>query len=144
MKKIILAATVITIVFTACKKSKVEEPEPTPALVGLWKGKYYLNTNVFLGYDVIYLFRKDGTMRVYNGADTSTATVKGDGIWKLTLPTDIVSEYTYVGSPTNYFSTKISADKDFTVAVAAKWGTGKLISNPIGFVENGGLSLNKQ
>jgi hypothetical protein len=142
MKKVSFVIIVLGIAFTACKKSKVEEPSPesiSPA-VGLWKGKYYLNTNIFLGYDVIYLFRKDGTMGVYNGTDTTTASAKGIGIWKLVPPTDIVSEYYYIGSPTNFFSSKIGADALYTVAIAAKWGTGKLISNPNSFVESGGFS----
>jgi hypothetical protein len=79
MKKILLAAAIITIAFTACKKSKVEEPA-APTIFGFWKGKYAIGANT-PSLDIIYLVNPDNTIRVYNGTDTATASVRGIGSW---------------------------------------------------------------
>jgi hypothetical protein len=142
MKKILLAATIVSLAFTACKKSKTEEPISVPKFIGLWKGTF--NSGASSAGDVIYYFKNDGTMRVYNGVDTATATAKGTGVWVLQPPTTIVSEYTYTSSSTSFFSSKIIADADYTVGIAALWGTGKLISSPATYIEKGTLSILKQ
>jgi hypothetical protein len=144
MRKLLLAATMMSLAFTACKKSKTEEPVPAPVpkFIGLWKGTFRINGGS-VG-DVIYYFKNDGTMRVYNGVDTASAAAKGSGIWVLQPPTTIVSEYTYTSSSTSFFSSKIFADADYTVGVATQWGTGKLISSPATYIEKGTLSISKQ
>jgi hypothetical protein len=145
MKKILFTAAIITIAFTACKKSKVEEPAPVPIpkYIGLWKGTYSNAGGGIIG-DVIHYYKNDGTVRVFNGSDTSTATVKGVGIWKFMPGNEIHSEYTYTGSPSNFFSTKIGPDTDYTVTVFGRWGTGKIISSPNTFVDVSLISLRKQ
>jgi uncharacterized protein (UPF0333 family) len=83
MRKILLVAAIITIAFTACKKSTTEEPAPIPAptMVGLWKGN--INTSVPLA---LYL-KADNTLNAYNNLDTAAAsptTGKGTGTWSKT------------------------------------------------------------
>jgi uncharacterized protein (UPF0333 family) len=81
MKKILLFAAIISIAFTACKKSTTEEPAPAPTMVGLWKGN--INTSVQLA---LYL-KADNTLNAYNNLDTAAAsptTGKGTGTWSKT------------------------------------------------------------
>jgi hypothetical protein len=141
MKKLLFALIITALTFAACKKSKT--PEAIPKYIGLWKGKYYNAGGGIIG-DVIHYYKNDGTVRVYNGADTSTATIKGVGIWKFMPSNEIHSEYTYLSAPSTFFSTKIGPDLDYIFTVFARWGTGKVISNPSTFIDNGTMQLSKQ
>jgi hypothetical protein len=133
MKKILFIAAIIIIAFAACKKSKVEEPVPAvPTHLGLWKGKYSLTLNTQPTENVLYLFRQDGTMRVYNGLDTLTATQKGDGIWIKSPNTARLyfCQYAYIGAPTSFFSMGFLGNESFTETTEGIWYIGQVITNP--------------
>jgi hypothetical protein len=146
MKKILLATAIIIIAFTACKKSSAETPVPAaPTHLGLWKGKYSLTTNTQPTENVLYLFRQDGTMRVYNGLDTLTATQKGDGIWIKSPNTARVyfCQYAYVGTPTSFFSMGFEGNETFTESTSGTWYIGEVITNPTNAALKGIVKLTR-
>jgi hypothetical protein len=144
MKKILLAATIITIAFTSCKKSSVETPAPTaPTHLGLWKGKYSVSTTTQPTQDVYVLLTKDGAAKVYNGADTATAIQKSDnGGWALNGQRIIVTYFFVLGST---LSMNFYCDENFTKSIAANtgdvWGTGNYLGNT--FVLKGWVTFTK-
>jgi hypothetical protein len=82
-------------------------PNTIPALIGLWKRKYYNNSSsAGIGTNINYYFKQDGLERVYKGTDTISATEKGNGIWVLQAPTDILCEYKYGTVSTSFFFSK--------------------------------------
>ena len=155
MKKITLIIIIAAITFTACKKSKVEEPvaAPTPTVVGLWKGKYSLTTTSPLNQDVIYYFKGNGNIYVYNGTDTTTASQKGQGFWVLSTFSgaasikSVVATYYYFSTPSTEFTIRFYADKNFTKSNNPSddsWGIGSFILNPLDLVPSGKIVLTKQ
>jgi hypothetical protein len=146
MKKILLATAIITIAFTACKKSSTETPAPAaPTHLGLWKGKYSVSTTTQPTENVLYLFRQDGTMRVYNGLDTLTATQKGGGIWTRSLYTDRIyfCQYAYIGAPTSFFSMRFEGNETFTESTNGTWYIGEVITNPTNVALKGIVKLTR-
>jgi hypothetical protein len=85
MKKLVLMAIIFTVAFTACKKSKTEEPAPANTVVGLWKGN--INTATPLA---LYL-KADNSINVYNSLDTATTLANGRGTGTWTKTNSIVN-----------------------------------------------------
>jgi hypothetical protein len=117
MKKLSLAiALTATLFAVSCKK---DDPTPTaPAHVGLWKGKYgspgsYPTTNWWM------LFKSDGKVRVYDGADTTSAS-KADGTYSISGGT-ITTSYAYSVSNTYSTTATINAQSTFQEGT---YGTG--------------------
>ncbi len=130
MKKIILATTLIVIVFTACKKIKVEEPAaPVPTHLGLWKGKFSNSMTTQPTFPLFALLTQDGKVKVYNGVDTATA-AKYDGIWALT-GTIIQMVYQIPGANNTNFILLFS-NESYTAnsgGINSYYGTGNPIIN---------------
>lgn len=84
--------------FTACKKDN--DNSDTPTIVGFWKGKYGSLTN-YPSQAYGQLFRKDGTVRIYDGNDTAAA-FKGEGTYAVSNGT-VTTSYSY--TPSNKYST---------------------------------------
>jgi hypothetical protein len=132
MKKMILAATVIIIVFTACKKNKVEEPAPAPPThLGLWKGKFSTSTTTQPTFPMFALLTQNGEAKIYNGADTATAIKSLTGNWNLTAYANnnfgIILQYQMPGVAIgNYIF--FSTDGGFVISNGNQnqWGTGTL------------------
>jgi hypothetical protein len=133
MKKIILAATVIIIIFTACKKNKVEEPAPAPAApthLGLWKGKFSNSMTTQPTFPVFALLTQDGNAKIYNGSDTATAIQSVYGVWVIS-GLQVLLQYQMPGAATKNFI-RFFSDDIFTKSVGGNsdyWGNGTLIPN---------------
>ena len=97
----------------ACKKDKAA----TPSVVGFWEGKYG-NGSAVPGLDYFFLFRSNGTVRIYaDGADTATSS-KADGTYIVTGNT-VTTTYTYSGNIS--YSTLATADTEFKT-LDGTWG----------------------
>jgi hypothetical protein len=159
MKKLMLAAIIFTIAFTACKKSKLEEPisTPIPSLIGLWKGKFSADLNTQPTQDVIFYFKQAGVVRVFNGLDTTTASQKADGTWTIQIGaifggggfgTMVNVEYSYPIAPTVYYSTRFQSDENLTKSISPtiwdQWGLGRVYYNLNSFTPKGKVVLTKQ
>jgi len=58
------------IIFSSCKKSS--DPAPTdPGYVGFWKGKYGSGTTAYPTNGYSFLFRSNGTVRIFDGSEQS-------------------------------------------------------------------------
>ncbi len=118
MKKTIYTAALfltIGIAATSCKK----ESTPTPTVVGYWVGKYG-NGAAAATLDYAFLFKADGTVKVYaNNADTSLAS-KAEGTYSVS-GTKINTTYTYPGNIK--YSSVSNADAEFTT-MSGTWGSG--------------------
>ena len=99
----IIMYTVLTMTalgMLSCKKKVIEAK---PSILGIWKGKFGLGTNVTPNSEVIFEIKDDGTLTVYNGADIATSTIKGTGRYDtLNGGLDFSGKYVYAGNPVNY------------------------------------------
>ena len=85
--------------FTSCEKDSDVTPAPTPSIIGLWKGKYGgVASYPTSGYAM--LFRNNGTVRVFDGSDTTTAS-KAEGTYAIS-GTTVTTNYTYLGAGPTY------------------------------------------
>jgi hypothetical protein len=96
--------------FASCEKDDdVPAPAP-PSIVGLWKGKYgAVSDYPTLGYTM--LFRSNGTVRVFDGTDTTIAS-KAEGTYSIS-GTTVTTNYTYLSSP-NTYSTSATFNSIYT------------------------------
>lgn len=103
MKKypvLIFTLTLIMFFMVGCKKE-----ETTKSVVGYWKGSYSPNA----GSDWSWLLRADGTVRVYIGADSATASPKMEGSYNLTSDSTVSLNYTIPGGfPVSLSNCKIN------------------------------------
>ncbi len=119
MKKTIMLSIIgISIIgfFSACKKS-----DPSPTIVGFWAGKYsFNNTNPSHGY--AFLFRSNGTVRVFDASDTTTLTnaSKAEGTYSISGST-VTATYKYTGASSS-FSTSCTVNMQYTF-LSGTWGT---------------------
>jgi hypothetical protein len=119
MKKILLLGTtaMMLLVSVSCKKKK--DPPPAPTVIGYWVGKYG-NGSDAATLDYAFVFKSDGTVKVYaNNADTSRAT-KGDGTYTIS-GTRITSTYVYPGNLR--YSAIGTVDANFKI-MTGTWGNG--------------------
>ena len=108
-----------TLIYFGCKK---DNPEPKPSMVGFWQGKYGVGDD-YPSNGYAFLFRADGTIRVFNGTDTTSAAVsKAEGIYSI-LGSTVTARYTYMsdGEDTFSFAGKVNAQFTF---LEGTWGTG--------------------
>ena len=132
--KIILPLLVLIVGLASCKK---DDPEvitntvnvpvtPTPTIVGLWKGKYGNGAGVYPSSGYAFLYRADGTVRVFNNTDTTIA-AKGEGTY-LKSGSIVTCTYTYVTGGTGTFSTSATIDANMTF-LEGTWGSGTNTTN---------------
>lgn len=126
MKNYLFVAFVLSLVFVSCKKDSSPAPE-SPSMQGFWKGKWGNAAN-YPSYGYAATFRSNGTVRFFDGADTSTA-VKAEGNYTVSGST-VTATYTYAGS-SSPISVSATVSSKFTF-LEGSWGTG---GNP----SNGGL-----
>jgi hypothetical protein len=136
MKKFLIVALAPlfgVILFASCKK---DSPVPQPSIVGFWKGKIGIGQQYPI-YGYAYLFRDNGTVRVYflgNNSDTTLAKV-AEGSYLLT-GTQLNTTHTYFPNGSQHSTVGIiNGNYSFTE------GTWASIQNPN---HNGKFFLNKQ
>ncbi|MFN8252834.1 MAG: hypothetical protein U0V75_13275 [Ferruginibacter sp.] len=119
LSALLFLSSAIVLVMSSCKK---DDPAPTPsdpAHVGLWKGKYGNTTNYpNAGYAM--LLRNNGTVRVFDGTDTATAS-KAEGTYTIS-GTTVNSTYSYLPSGPQYSTTATLNSK--TTFMEGTWGPG--------------------
>lgn len=134
MKTIVITALscfVLSSLFS-CKKDKVD----LPTIVGLWKGKYSNSLTSYPTNGYAFLFRSNGTVRVYNNTDTiSAGTLKAEGTYSVTNSI-VTTTYSYISPGSGTYSTKASVDSKFTFQEGT-WGNGTTNNTAVFF-------LNKQ
>jgi hypothetical protein len=122
---IFLAATIcLSFIFISCKKSSDAAPAD-PGYVGLWKGKYGNGATTYPTLGYAFLFRNDGTVRVFNDTDTSIAT-KAEGTYSITGAA-VTATYKYISNSSQY-SVAATIDPKFTFQEGT-WGTGTNTTN---------------
>ncbi|ANH83369.1 hypothetical protein A8C56_22400 [Niabella ginsenosidivorans] len=120
MKKTLYALFTV-LVLVACKKGK-DAIQPT--VIGYWEGNYG-NGNEVPATPYIFLFRSNGTVRVYaNNTDTATANI-ADGTYFVTGAT-VKATYTY--PPSESYSVAATLDAGIT-AMDGTWGAGTNTTN---------------
>lgn len=114
-----LFLAVSTAILSSCKKDKA-----APAtLVGLWQGKYS-EGELYPNNGYTFLFRGDGTVRVFNGTDTTNEAVgRAEGIYSI-LGSTVNTKYTYSGIGGTTFSTRSTVNDKFTFQEGT-WGAGE-------------------
>jgi hypothetical protein len=117
MNKFIVAVIASSLIFISCKKENCPAPE-TPSVVGFWKGKWGFNAD-YPSNGYAALFRSNGTVRIFDGADTTTAT-KAEGTYSVS-GTTVTATYTYTGS-SSPLAISATADAKFTF-LEGTWGT---------------------
>lgn len=85
---LILLLAIVASFITACK-----EDDPAPSVVGFWSGTYDGSASWHM------LYRSNGTVRVFDGADTATAG-KAEGTY--TVSDSVRTTYTYIGGGPTY------------------------------------------
>jgi hypothetical protein len=100
-------------------------PAPAPSINGLWKGKYGNGATTYPTAGYSFLYRSNGTVRVFDGTDTSTAS-KAEGTYTIT-GTTVNSTYTYLPAGST-FSTTATFNTAFTF-IEGTWGNGTNTSN---------------
>lgn len=128
-----------TIVFGSCKKSTTTVTTnipPAPSILALWKGKYGSGT-AYPNSGYAFLFRADGTVRVFNAQDTTlSTTAKAEGTY-LKSGSTVTTTYTYLAPASGTYSTSATVDANITF-IEGTWGSGTNTTN-------GGLYfINKQ
>ena len=111
-KNLLIALVLVSIGFSYCKKDKSDPP-----IVGLWVGKYGSSPTIYPTNGFAMLFRSNGTVRVFDGADTSSAP-KAEGNYTVS-GTTVTCNYSY--SATATYSTTAAIDARFTFQEGT-WG----------------------
>ncbi|MBI3138412.1 MAG: hypothetical protein HYZ15_07495 [Sphingobacteriales bacterium] len=118
MKNLFITAVVSSLVFISCRKEDCPIPE-TPSIVGFWQGKYGGTTSYpNSGYSA--LFRSNGTVRFFDGADTATAN-EAEGTYSV-IGSTVTASYNYLFSGFQY-SVSATVDSKFTF-LEGTFGTG--------------------
>ncbi|MEQ1834594.1 MAG: hypothetical protein ABL977_16230 [Candidatus Eisenbacteria bacterium] len=122
MKKLVLMLACLTgVLLSSCGKDD-NPTAPTaaaPGISGLWIGKYGSAT-AYPSSGYSFYYRADGSVRVYDGADTAAAS-KAEGTYTLVGST-VASTYTYLGGGST-FSTTATVNTQFTF-IEGTWGPG--------------------
>jgi len=112
MKKLVFVLLMIAGI-AACKKDKAA----TPSVVGFWEGNYG-NGSTVPDQNYCFLFRSNGTVRVYADATDTATAGKAEGTYIVTGNT-VKTTYTY---PANLsYSTLATADAEFKT-LDGTWG----------------------
>jgi hypothetical protein len=119
-----LVALTSVLLFSSCKKDNPAPVPSDPAYVGLWKGKYGTGT-AYPSYGYAFLFRKDGTVRVFNDNDTTTAS-KAEGTYSISGST-VNTTYKYISGGYQY-STAAIMDLNASF-IEGTWGSGTNTTN---------------
>lgn len=107
------------ILFAGCERKDL-----TPGVVGFWQGKFGIG-NSYPGNGYAFLFRGDGTVRVFDHSDTTLAN-KAEGKYTF-LSYDVSTTYTFLNGGDTYSSTgKVNVKLNF---IEGTWGRGQ---NPSG------------
>lgn len=116
-KLLFIVIGIIAVSLSACKKN-----DPAPGLTGFWTGKYGSGNNYPTnGY--AFLFRSDGTVRVFNDSDTTNAAVtRAEGIYSF-LGSTVTAKYTYLNAGGSTFSVTGAVNSQFTF-IEGTWGPG--------------------
>ena len=117
MNKFFIAVIVSSLIFISCKKESCPAPE-TPSIVGFWKGKWG-SSDAYPTNGYAALFRSNGSVRIYDGADTATAS-KAEGLYTV-AGTTVTATYTYTGS-SSPLAISATVDAKFTF-LEGTWGT---------------------
>lgn len=96
-----------------------------PGYVGFWKGKYGSGTTAYPTSGYSFLFRSNGTVRVFDGSDTTSAN-KAEGTYSITGAA-VAATYTYVGT-TSQFSIAATIDPRYSFQEGT-WGSGANTTN---------------
>lgn len=118
-QKMLLISMVVVSMYS-CKKDNDDEPQDSPA--GYWKGFYGSGTNPAT-QNYSWLFRENGTLRVYSQSADTTAGSKAEGTYSVNGST-IKTSYTYIsGAISGSFSTTASTPDDFET-MSGTYGSG--------------------
>lgn len=108
---------------TAMSLSACKKDDPKPGLTGFWTGKYG-NVDSYPTSGYAFLFRGDGTVRVFNNSDTTGAAVsKAEGIYSF-LGSTVTAKYTYLGVAGATYSVSAKVNDQFTF-MEGTWGPGE-------------------
>ena len=121
-------------ILPSCKKTVEPPPPPVSNHIGFWMGKYSTGATTYPSYGYAMLLRTNGTVRVFNGADTTTAT-KAEGTYTFT-GTTINTVYSYSPSPGRLSTTAVIDAKN--TFQQGSWGNGTSV------VDRGKFFLVKQ
>jgi hypothetical protein len=119
-----LVALTSVLLFSSCKKDDPAPASTDPAYVGLWKGKYGVGTSA-PNYGYAFLFRNNGTVRVFNSSDTATAG-KAEGTFSVTGST-VTTTYKYITAGDQYSTTAVMDTK--STFIEGTWGSGTNTTN---------------
>ena len=122
MKTKLLMGIIALCVIGACKKKKEDTPPP-PTVVGYWEGKYGSGSAV-PSAPYYFLFRSNGTLRVYADATDTASAGKAEGTYIVSGNT-VKTTYTY--PPSTSYSTQSIIDAGFTT-MDGTWGSGANVS----------------
>jgi hypothetical protein len=120
--KFALAIALLSVTLIACKKDKDDDP----TITGLWLGKYSSSSTSYPTLGYAFLFRKDGTVRVFNSSDTAAASGKAEGTYQV-AGNKVTCNYTYVIGAGTYSSEAI-VNSMFTF-MEGSWGNGSSTTN---------------
>ncbi|MBY0476556.1 MAG: hypothetical protein K2Q24_02850 [Chitinophagaceae bacterium] len=123
MKKLIGVLLLGSLVLISCKKESCPAPE-SPTIVGFWTGKYG-STTAYPSQGYSALFRANGTVRFFDGTDTTTAS-KAEGTYTVSGNT-VTSTYTYLVGSFQY-SVSSTVDAKFTF-LEGTYGSGVNTTN---------------
>ncbi|MCD2424205.1 hypothetical protein LQ567_15600 [Niabella pedocola] len=126
---VLVCASVLSVaLFASCKKSKESVAPPPPTVEGYWMGNYGLgNNNPDLFY--AFLFRANGTVRIYSGNTDTSKAVKAEGSY--TLQNNTVKTTYNTGADMSY-STTATLNAAFN-AMEGSWKDNQLGLNKGGF-----------
>lgn len=128
-KQLLYLALATTMVALSCDKD-----DDTPSLTGYWQGAYSTSPGGPLNSNWSMLFRENGTVRVFDDADTNIA-FKAEGVYNITGRT-VRTQYTYSGGGGTYSSSgELNANSS---EITGTWGTGSSSSSA------GNFSLTRQ
>jgi hypothetical protein len=119
LKLSLLAAAAMLAI--SCSKTET----PKPSINGLWIGKYSSGATAYPIYGYAFLFRPDGTVRVFNDADTTVAN-KAEGTYAI-LGSTITTNYKFITGGQSY-STSAKINENYTF-MEGTWGSGTNVTS---------------
>ena len=117
MKTTLFLTAMAVLIIAGCKKKK--EDASAPSVIGFWEGKYGSGSAV-PNMPYFFLYRSNGTVRVYADASDTATAGKAEGTYIVT-GTTIKTTYTY--PPSTSYSTTAAVDAGFTT-MDGTWGSG--------------------